>query len=413
VAQASTRIYEPRGAPQHENITLDVDTTIVGAGPYGLSIAAHLRARGNHYELLGTPLESWRKFMPEGMVLKSEPFASNLWDPQRRFTLQRFFASRGAPYQPVGRPLPLTLFLEYADWFRQQAVGDPRDTRVVQLGRANGGFCLRLADGSSFTTRRVILATGHMAFRVVPPELAALAEPLVLHSTRIGDVASYANRDVCVIGAGQSALETAALLCEAGARVRVLVRKPQVEWNSPSKPRPLWKRMYAPDAGVGAGWKSMAISELPRVFRWYFPADKRHRFVRGSYGPSGAWWLRDRIEGRLEFTLNAQVQSAQAERDGVQLVMAGPKGTSELHADHVIACTGFRVDIDQIGYLEPALRKDIVREAAGIPALNSHFESSIPGLFIVGVASAPVFGPIMRFMYGAKHAAPVLMRRLA
>jgi thioredoxin reductase len=394
-------------------MTLDEDITIVGAGPYGLSIAAHLRAARKSYQLLGSALESWRTFMPQGMILKSEPFASNLWDPQRRFTVQRFFASRAVPYQPVGRPLPLSLFLEYADWFRRQAVGDPRDTRVEQLDRADGGFRLRLADGSSFTSRRVILATGHMAYRVVPPPLAELPEPLVLHSTRIGDVARYANRDVCIIGAGQSALETAALLHEAGARVRVLVRKPELQWNSPSKPRPLWKRVYAPDAGVGAGWRSMAISELPRVFRWYFPADKRHRFVRGSYGPAGAWWLRDRIEGRVEVLLNAQVQAAQAENDGVRLNMTGAQGSSELHADHIIACTGFRVDIDRIGYLDPVLRKDIAREVDGIPALDSQLETSVPGLFIVGIASAPVFGPIMRFMYGAKHAAPLLARRLA
>lgn len=390
---------------------MDEDNTIIGAGPYGLSIAAHLRAHRKSHVLLGSPLESWRAFMPRGMVLKSEPFASNLWDPQRRYTLQRFFASRNVPYQPVGRPLPLSLFLEYADWFRQQAVGESKDTRVVQLGRANGGFCLRLADGTSFTSRRVILATGHMAFCRVPPELAA-AEPLVLHSTRIGDVATYANRDVCVVGAGQSALETAALLHEAGARVRVLVRKPQVEWNSPSKPRPLWSRVLAPDAGVGAGWKSTAISELPRVFRWYFPADQRHRFVRGSYGPAGAWWLRDRIEGRLEFLLGSQVQTVAAEKDGVQFTVSGPQGTFDSRADHIIACTGFRVNIDQLDYLEPALRKEIACEAEGIPALDSRFESSVSGLFIVGVASAPVFGPIMRFMYGAKHTAPLVTRRL-
>lgn len=351
--------------------------------------------------------------MPRGMVLKSEPFASNLWDPQRRFTLQRFLASRGAPYQRVGRPLPLSLFLEYADWFRRQAVGEPRDTRVVQLGRTSGGFSLRLADGSSFTSRRVILATGHMAFRLVPPELAALPEPLALHSSHIRDVAGYADRDVCLIGAGQSSLETAALLHEAGARVRVLVREPLVAWNSPSKPRPLWKRMCSPDAGVGAGWQSVAISELPRVFRWYFPAEKRHRFVSRAYGPSGAWWLRDRIEGRLEVALSTRVKAAEADRGRVRLVIAGPQGTSEMHADHVVAGTGFRVDIDRLDYLEPGLRRDIAREAQGIPALDSHFESSVAGLFIVGIASAPVFGPIMRFMYGAKHVAPVLSRRLA
>jgi thioredoxin reductase len=393
---------------------MDVDTTIVGAGPYGLSIAAHLRAAGQPFELLGTPLESWRRFMPDGMLLKSERFASNLWDPKRRYTLRRYCESRGLPWQPVGSPLSLALFLEYAEWFREQAVGEPRDLRVTKLRRVRGGFAVQLADGASFTSRQVVLATGHMAFRVAPPELSHLPEPFVMHSTRIGDVRSYAGREVCVIGAGQSALETAALLHENGARVRVLVRRDRLEWNAPSKPRPLLARMLEPDAGVATGWKSVAVSELPRVFRWYFPPHKRHRFVAGSYGPSGSWWLRERVAGRVIVMLGTRIVSAAAaDGGGVRLRVQGPGAASELRADHVVAATGFRIDMDRLDYLDPALAKSITREIDGIPALDSRWETSVPGLFMVGVASAPVFGPIMRFMFGAKHVAPVLARRLS
>lgn len=391
-------------------MSLDQDTTIVGAGPYGLSIAAHLRASGLSFEMLGTPLESWRRFMPQGMLLKSERFASNLWDPQRRYTLRRYCAAQRLAYQPVGNPLSLELFLDYAEWFRQHTAVEARPLYVSQLRRRPGGFGVQLADGTSFTSRRVILATGHMAFRSLPPELTNLREPLVLHSTRIGDVTRYAGREVCVIGAGQSALETAALLHENGARVRVLVRGKQISWNAPSKPRPLLARLLQPDAGVASGWKSLAVSELPRVFRWRFPAEKRHRFVAGSYGPSGSWWLRERVEGRIAVQLSSPVQSAEATAGGVRLQVPGSATTIE--TQHVVAATGFRIDIDRLDYLESSLARSIAREAAGIPALDSRFETSVPGLFIVGVASAPVFGPIMRFMYGAKHVAPVLVNRL-
>ena len=391
---------------------MDQDTTIVGAGPYGLSIAAHLRASGLPFELLGTPLESWRRFMPQGMLLKSERFASNLWDPKRRYTLRRYCEAQRLAYQAVGSPLSLELFLEYAEWFRQQTGIQPRDLKVQQLRRAPGGFDLQLVDGTSFTSRRVILATGHMAFRVLPPELTNLPEPLVLHSTRIGDVTRYAGCEVCVIGAGQSALETAALLHENGARVRVLVRGKQIAWNAPSKPRPLLARLLEPDAGIAPGWKSLAVSELPRVFRWYFPPERRHRFVARSYGPGGSWWLRERVEGRIAVLLRSRVLSAEAGERGVRLQVQGPAGTGVIDTQHVVAATGFRVDVDQLEYLESSLARSIAREAAGIPALDSRFETSVPGLFIVGVASAPVFGPIMRFMYGAKHVAPVLVNRL-
>jgi len=391
---------------------LDQDTTIVGAGPYGLSIAAHLRASGLPFEVLGTPLESWRRFMPQGMLLKSERFASNLWDPKRRYTLRRYCAAQRLPYQAVGSPVSLELFLEYAEWFRRQAVIEPRELKVTQLRRVPGGFDIQLTDGTSFTSRRVILATGHMAFRLLPPELTNLPEPLVLHSTRIGDVTRYAGREVCVIGAGQSALETAALLHENGARVRVLVRGKQIAWNAPSKPRSLLARMLEPDAGIAAGWKSLAVSELPRVFRWYFPPERRHRFVKSSYGPGGAWWLHERVEGRIAVLLRSRVLSAEAGERGMRLQVQGPTGTDVIDTQHVVAATGFRIDIDRLEYLESSLARSVAREAAGIPALDSRFETSVPGLFIVGVASAPVFGPIMRFMYGAKHVAPVLVNRL-
>jgi FAD-dependent urate hydroxylase len=392
---------------------LDSDIVIIGAGPYGLSIAAHLRAAKQPFQIFGNPLESWRAFMPAGMILKSERFASNLWDPARQFTLQRYCESHRVPYQSVGSPLSLELFLKYAEWFRQQAVGEIQNKKVVRLAlRVAGGFELTLEDGSHLTSRRVVLATGHMAFRRLPTQLSDLTEPLVMHSTRMEEVKAYAGCDVTIIGAGQSALETAALLHESGARVRLVARTSRLEWNARSRPRALAQRILAPDAGIASGWKSYAISELPRVFRWYFPAGKRHRFVAGSYGPSGAWWLRNRVESHIETWLNTELESAAVAEGGVSLRVRRAGTVHEVRANRVIAATGFEIDIDRLDYLEPALRANIARESGGIPALSSHFESSIPGLFVVGVASSPVFGPIMRFMYGAKHVAPTLARRL-
>lgn len=390
----------------------DLDTTIVGAGPYGLSIAAHLRAAQIPFQMFGSPMESWRRYMPEGMILKSERFASNLWDPNRRFTLKRYCLEKGLPYQPVGDPLSLASFLEYAEWFRRHAAGESRDVRIVRIRRNTNSFSVELVDGTSFTSRRVILATGHMSFRAIPPQLSHLPEPLLLHTTGIRDVKAFAGRDVTIIGAGQSTLETAALLHEAGTRVRILVRGSRVEWNPTSRRRSLLARILAPGAGIGAGWKSWAISELPQVFRWYFPADKRHYFVERAYGPSGAWWLRDRVDRRIELHLNCVVETATAQNGNVRVAAQGSHGQTEFMTDHIIAGTGFKVDIEKFDYLDAGLRQSIARENAGIPSLGSHFETSVQGLFIVGVAAAPVFGPIMRFMYGAKHVAPMLARRL-
>jgi cation diffusion facilitator CzcD-associated flavoprotein CzcO len=358
-------------------------------------------------------MESWRKFMPAGMILKSEPFASNLWDPRRRFTLERYCRGNEIPYQAVGRPVKLDVFLKYSDWFRQHTQGSHLDKRVVSLRRSGRGFMLRFADGVALTSRRVVLATGHLAYSVLPPELSHLPEPQVTHSSRMGDVQHYAGRNVTVIGAGQSALETAALLHEAGSQVSIVARRSSVEWNHPSKPRPLLERIREPDAGVASGWQSVAISELPRTFRRVFAPEKRHRFVAGSDGASGAWWLRDRVDRRIEILLGCQTEAASLTDGGVRLRIATPRGPRDIVTDHVIAATGYRVDIDRVQYLDGGLRSSIRREAGGIPALSSAFETSVPGLYIVGITSSPVFGPIMRFMYGAKHAAPILASRLS
>jgi thioredoxin reductase len=389
------------------------DTVIVGAGPYGLSIAAHLRAADLPFQIFGSTLESWRAFMPVGMVLKSEPFASNLWDPGRRFTLERFAAERKLPYKHSGRPLSLANFLDYAEWFQQRAVGEPNPAKVQRITAGAGEFALEFAGQSPIRARRVILATGHMPFRYVPQELAGLPEPLCFHSTRIGDVRAFSGRDVTIVGAGQSALESAALLHEAGAAVRLIARTDHIIWNPAPNPkrRSFIDAIRQPESGLGFGWRSVAVCELPQVFRRLFPAAKRHRFVAGSWGPTGAWWLKERFENRINTILGARIRSASLAGDRVRLLVEQPTGPSEIETDHVICGTGFKVDMDRMEVLEAGLRSKIAREGSA-PLLDAHFETSIRGLFIVGIASAPTFGPVMRFMFGAKHVGPALARHL-
>jgi len=254
-----------------------------------------------------------------------------------------------------------------------------------------------------------------MAFRHVPDELAALPAPHVAHSAAMPDVASYAGQDVAVVGAGQSALETAALLHEAGARVRVLTRGDKLKWNGGPKPDRGWiDKIRKPYSGLGPGWKDIAIAELPQVYRALFPAHKRHGHVNDSFGPSGAWWLRSRVENRIPTLFGSALVGARLVDDQVAITVCRDGQEHELRADRVIAATGFRVDLGRLDYLDPALAADIEREGreGRAPRLDRHYQTSVPGLHIVGAASAPTFGPVMRFMFGAKHVAPTLARAL-
>jgi cation diffusion facilitator CzcD-associated flavoprotein CzcO len=388
------------------------ETAIIGTGPYGLSLAAHLRHRGLDYELFGPPMQSWSRFMPKGMLLKSEGFASNLWDPRRAFTLQAFCREKGIVFQPTALPVPIEVFLAYAAWFQERTDVSSNGlsiTGIAKDGRNN--FLLTSNDGRQFTARRVVIASGHMPFAYVPELLRILPGHLVAHTTHLHDLSGYAGRDVTVVGAGQSALETAALLVECGARVRVVARG-EIKWNPPAQAqRSLWQRIRAPESGLAPGWRSLFYSELP-AFPRHLPVSTRHQFVATKWGPAGTAWLFDRLNNKAELLTGRTIKWAEVVCDRARLTLNGPHGAETIDTDAVIAGTGFKADIDRLTMLSASLRAEIAREGCA-PKLSAGFETSVQNLHIVGILSAPTFGPVMRFMFGAKHAAPMLARRIA
>ncbi|MGD0147542.1 MAG: NAD(P)-binding domain-containing protein [Xanthobacteraceae bacterium] len=388
-----------------------VENAIVGAGPYGLSIAAHFRAAGIESLVIGQPMASWRNNMPEGMILKSEPFASNLSDPQRRYTLERFYASRGGAYRPIGNPLSIADFLDYARWFQQQTRIEAVEATLIDLRQVDDGFELALADGGVITARCVVLATGYLPFKRMPSVLDGLPSELISHSSEHRDLAQFAGKDVTIVGCGQSALELAVLLHEQEVNVRVLARADRVAWGkAPNLSRSVLRRLCYPDAGIGPGWRSVIVSELPNGFR-RLPRQFRHDYVARSWGPAGAWWLEQRARDRFPLLSSHAIAHA-VERGGkLALAVQSPGKTVTFETDHVIAATGYRVDLDRIQYLSPGLRAKI-RTYEGAPILDRALQSSIAGLHFVGVTSAQSFGPVMRFVYGAKHAAALLTAHL-
>lgn len=390
---------------------VQVENAIIGAGPYGLSIAAHFRATGIESLVIGQPMASWRNNMPSGMILKSEPFASNLSDPRRLYTLERFYSSRGLAYRPIGNPLPIADFLEYARWFQQRARIDVADATVIELRQVDNGFELILADGDVICARRVISATGYLPFRRIPQVLDGLPRELISHSCEHRDLARFAGKDVTIVGCGQSALELAVMLHEQSANVRLLARAERVVWGlDPNSPRSMLQRLRSPDAGLGPGWRSVVVSELPKVF-WRLPPRIRRDYFAKSWGPFGAWWLQQRARDRFPLLTSHTIAHA-VERGGKLLLTAhNPEKTVTFETDHVIAATGYRVDLDCLQHLSPALRAKI-KTYEGAPILDRALQCSVADLHFVGAASALSFGPVMRFVYGAKHAAAFLTAHL-
>jgi FAD-dependent urate hydroxylase len=390
----------------------DTDVAVIGAGPYGLAVAAHLRDSRIPFRIFGKPMDSWISNMPAGMYLKSEGFASNIGDPHDAYTLERFCELEDRSYSAFGDPVSLETFVAYGLWFQRTVVPDVEEETVEFVGRNSNGFELALSGGESFHARRVVVATGHCRFRYTPVELEGLPERLVTHSADHRRFDGFAGKSVGVVGAGQSALETAALLLEHGASPSLIIRRPRVAWNEEPEEvdRSLLRRIRRPVAGLGPGWTIWMYSNAPRAFH-AFSEDRRIRIVSGTFGPSGAWWLRSRVEQRVPVLLNHRVTDAVANNGHVTLSLA-PNGHAQQEAsfDHVIAATGYRVDTDRLTFLASELRN--CRRVERAPVLSSSFESSVRGLYFIGLPAANSFGPVMRFVFGTRYAARTLCRRL-
>ncbi|MGK5632627.1 FAD-dependent oxidoreductase [Streptomyces sp. URMC 123] len=426
---------------------------VIGAGPYGLSAAAHLRARGVPVRVFGDPMVSWRQAMPAGMLLKSTPAASTIDAPQPGHTLADFCAAVGGPLLVRDDDVvPLETFVQYGLWFQERLVPDLERVRVVSVdvpergpgpepgpgglpgadgagrrtaplsaGRplrrrtAPARFEIKLDSGEQLRARAVVVATGLTGLAHLPPELAAAvpggpsATGPVSHSSQHSDLARFAGREVAVIGAGQSALESAVLLHEAGADVWLVARRHRaVGFGAPPWRQPRLR----PASPFGNAWSLYALSNHAAAYR-FLPAPARHELVRRVLGPLGAWWLRDRFEGRVRVTAGWSVAGARVAADGrVGLTLTGPDGSAaDLSADHVLAATGYRMSVAALGFLGTGLRASLA-VSRGTPRLGADYRSSVPGLYFTGLPAAASYGPLMRFVCGTGYASRRLTRAI-
>jgi lysine/ornithine N-monooxygenase len=388
-----------------------VETAIIGAGPYGLSLAAHLASAGREFRIFGSPLASWRAHMPKGMHLKSDGFASNISAPDPRSTLKYWCTQRRIPYDDNHLPVSLSTFLNYSAWFQERYVPMLEDSQVVSLARGEHGFNLWLEDGEMVKAQRVVLAVGITWFKHSPKALADLPPELASHTYDHHDLSRFAGRKLLVLGAGSSAVDTAVLAGEAGADVTLLARAPTIEYHSMPDPDAVsWLKAIAhPSSGIGPGWRSFICSNAPRLFR-RMPAPLRLRATRRHLGPAPGWFMRGKLSAATH--LGQTIESAKAYGSGVLLTARGDDGRIvQVVADHVVAGTGFRPDLRRLPFLESSLREEVA-QIEHTPHLTDNFETSVPGLYVMGPLAANAFGPLMRFMVGAEYAAPRLAAHL-
>jgi glycine/D-amino acid oxidase-like deaminating enzyme len=373
------------------------DAVVVGAGPYGLSAAAHLLGSGLRVAVFGKTLEMWRDHMPKGMLLRSHWWATNLSDPRQDHGFEQFAkdARRDLSY-----PVPLQTFVEYGLWFQQRAVPDVDETYVSAIERHDTRFLLTLEDGREVETHAVVMAIGPYHYANRPAPFTGLPADVVSHSSDHRDFGRFKGRDVVVIGGGQSAIEFAALLHEAGATVQVVSRRP-IQWLDPDRSgtRGILERILAPDASIAPGWINWVWDRMPVLF-YRFP-----QWWKDSYNAlyhSGATdWLRSRVLGNV--TLRERRTVTRLEQAHGKLTATISDG-AKVSADHVLLATGYTVDVNRLTMIHPSLRAEIETDR-GSPILSHWFESSVPGLYFIGLTSLRAFGPLYRFVAGCGAAA--------
>jgi FAD-dependent urate hydroxylase len=387
----------------------ETDVAIVGSGPYALALAAQLKARRVERRIMGPPMKFWRD-MPRGLNLKSLAFATSVYVPHVGHTFPDWCRARGLEDH---EPCTMESFAAYGMDMQARFVADLEPAETTRVSQTARGFELTRADGVQLHARRVVFATGLTGFQRVPDVLRALPGELASHTSEHRDYQGFAGKRVAVIGAGASAVEAGVLVHEAGGEAQILVREPRAIFHDKTERRRPWRdRFRAPDSSLGASRRTWLLDRFPLAVH-FLPEKRRVRFVRNFLGPASPWWIKDRCEGNVPIHLRTTVVAAERVGDRVRLrLREAGVGERSLEVDHVIAGTGFEVDVDRISYLDARLRARI-RRVSGAPDLSVRFESSVRGAYFLGPAAAMSFGPVFRFVAGARYAAPALARHLA
>jgi len=378
------------------NRSPEVRTTallVIGAGPYGLSVAARAREHGIDTVVLGRPMESWREQMPEGMFLRSGVD----WhlDAAGLHTLEAYLDERRIAPAEVD-PIPVNVFLEYAEWFRARKKLEIHGGLVTHLTQHDGRFEAVLEGGERIAARWVVAAPGIGYFASRPPWANRLDPTRAMHTSRRVRFRDLAGARVLVVGGRQSAYEWAALIAEAGAeRIDIVHRHPV-----PAFDRISWKFAEA------------CVEETLRTRGWWrqLPRDEREAMER-QFWETGRltleWWLTPRLERAAlhRWPGTEVVEATTGRRDGAVAVRLS--NGERLTMDHVVLATGYQADLSRVPYLRELLGR--IDRLDGFPVLNDRFGSSVDGLYIPGFLATRDFGPVFGFVKGSPAAATIIV----
>jgi thioredoxin reductase len=407
VLSKSSLVDTPAMAVKTSNQVKEV--VVLGAGPYGLSAAAHLLAAGVEPYVIGQSMAFWKENMPGKMFLRSKDEASNIAAPQKHLSFKAYEKTLG---RRISDPVPIEDFVAYGDWFQKQ-VAPNLDTRRVQNVSHDGGiFNLTFEDGDRIQAKSLILALGIGPFYQRPEQFAAIPQELAPHSAELNDFSRFRGKRVAVIGKGQSALEYAALMHETQAQVEVITRAPALIFRPYAWRKHFFRKMTSgpllplsyriiPPTDLG-DWRTSRKMAHPELFQ---KQTREHQLflINACARPIGAYWLQPRLKG---VRIRTSVTVTKAVVDGKGLKLDLSDGTVD-RVDYVVLATGYKIDISKYRILDSALQAQIQR-ADGYPVLDMNLQTSVKGLYMAGVIGERTLGPTLRFVTGTSNAGPRL-----
>lgn len=384
-----------RSAPGVPSTTA-VPLLIVGAGPFGLAVAAYARRQGIEHLVVGEPMGFWKTHMPAGMRLRSGPDWH--YDPFDEDTLEVYL--RTHPGEPGGDdPLTLKRYLGYAEWFQRRKGIDVRPAHLVRLdhGGARPGFTATLDDGGTMAAQQVVLALGFRHFAHVPapyPEL--FPSDRLAHTCDLVDFSALAGRRVLIVGGRQSAFEWAALVRERGADAVYLSYRHATpsfavsDWS--------WVKPLVDGIERDPGWfRRLTAAERDEVSRRLW-AEGRLKLEP---------WLASRIAHERIRLFPHTHPTGCREHSGSGLTVTLNDGTA-LPVDQVVMATGYKVDVSRVPMLAAGNILGTLATSDGCPVLDEHFQTSVPGLFFTSMCAARDFGPFFAFTVSVRASAKLI-----
>jgi thioredoxin reductase len=351
----------------------------------------------------------WRN-MPVGVNLKSLAFATSIPVPKSGYSYPEWCRQHGLE---DFEPCTMQSFSAYGMEIQEQFVPDLEEVLVTNVSLRDGGFELALASGERLSARKVVVCTGLSGLAQIPDVLRELGPDRMRHTFDISDYSEFRNKTVAVIGAGSSAIEAGALVREAGGCSEIFVREQEAIFHGrTARVRPLWERIKNPITVLGAGRDNWVLQQLPLSVHM-LPRERRTHFVKRYLGPASPWWIKDRVLGKVPIHVRHEVVEVGNAGQRVQLKMRNGEGSfRNVEVDFVIAGTGYDADVSRLKFLDPEIL-DRIHRIERAPTLNINFESSVPGLHFAGPLSFMCFGPLFRFVTGAKVSSRRLARHLS